>query len=340
MYTTLMNYLTNLKNKKTITLSQLESQAPPSTNYSDFLQFVLSLEAEGFLSPIKAHGSSPIHSELSNTYRIQTNLIHRDLHSSIREKQHKFNSLIDLTPYFSLPLELWEHDQPWLDQLNDYLNNIGIPTSLAPAPERSYEIMKDEKWITEGDGKVFLERVGLYSQLLITPVPNPLMFSLNPKQVLATEHHHLIVENKTTYHALATVLIETEFTSLIYGSGKTFLTSILYLEKQLNLPDKPHHLYYFGDLDLEGIRIWHTLHKQRPALPAKIFYQALLDKPFYQGKTSHKVNTLALNTFCEHFSKEDQQKITSLFKHQGYYPQEALSTAELRTLWRNSWKQI
>lgn len=337
MYSVLTNFLSTYKTK-TVTLSQLEALAPGSAKYADFIRVVKALEEEQILVPVKANGVSAVAPGVANAYRVQKANLHNVLYEKIRRKQRQVNPLIDLTAYFSLPEGNWDSDQDNIDRVDRYLGGKGLPAFAASAPERSYELAGDEKWLQEGGGEAFLQRVGLYSKMKLTPVPDPLMLAVNPQQMPNRKHYHLIVENKTAYHALAGILAESPFTTLIYGAGKGFLNSILYLERQLNLPDSKHLLYYFGDLDLEGIKIWFMLNKVRSTELARAFYRALLAKPFQTGKLNHKKDWAAYASFLACFSAEEQSEINILFEKRGYCPQEALSSEELCCVWRESWK--
>ena len=101
---------------------------------------------------------------------------------------------------------------------------------------------------------------------------------------------HLIVENKAPWMALFPHLPETTFTSLVLGYGWKILASIDQLPAQCGYPQAHHFVWYFGDFDWEGLRIWHELAKKcetresielRLAIP---FYVAFLAHPESRGK--------------------------------------------------------
>ena len=147
-----------------------------------------------------------------------------------------------------------------------------------------------------------------------------------------------MVENKTAFHALLEYLPDTTFYSLIFGEGWKITGDIFMLDKQLGLQNQKHRIYYFGDLDYEGISIWHTLNMRYPALPALPFYRALLSQPAARGKENQVCNEEALAHFLTCFSSAEQERIRGILDNGGYYPQEALSRAELGAIWRDaSW---
>src|SRR5690606_27968218 len=100
------------------------------------------------------------------------------------------------------------------------------------------------------------------------------------------------------------------------------------LPLQLPLLNAEHHFYYFGDIDHEGIHIWHLLNErtaklfQSPVYPAIPFYTACLDRSYAYGKETHRKDREALDAFLTHFMQQDQQRILAALSDGGYYPQE------------------
>ena len=133
-------------------------------------------------------------------------------------------------------------------------------------------------------------------------------------------------------------LPDTTFCTLIYGAGWKITADIFMLDKQLGLKNQEHRIYYFGDVDYEGISIWHILNMRLPVFPAIPFYRALLSKPAARGKENQVCNEEALAHFLTCFSSAEQERIRDILDNGGYYPQEALNRAELGAIWRDaSW---
>ena len=336
----LLSFLAGYSGRR-VSLIEMERAVPGIVEYRLFADGVLQLMEEGILVPIRAHGMNGAQPALPNSYQVQKQRLKADFFEEIRQFQFSLHPLIQLDCYFKRSEALWKKEELWLGKLQGYLAINGLPEIEASIWERSYEIMGDEKWISECGGRSFLQRVGIFEKLKIVDLIEPLMFALNPRRIQEPCCYHLIVENKTTFDALAEILPETAFLTLIYGAGKCFLNSITQLESQLHMPDAQHVLFYFGDLDLEGITIWYLLNKRRPASLALPFYQALLGKKSNQGKINQRKDEKAYQEFCSCFSQGEQEIIQGLFAGQSYYPQEALTTQEVqdigRTIW---WKDI
>jgi len=339
MDNTILSFL-QARKKKTILLSELEQLVGGQTSYEDFALIINALEQKGIITAVKQQGYNQKTIPLANAYRIFHSKIPADYLQEIERLHFTLHPLIKLEAYYSLGASEWENDRPYILLLNDFLKEKGLPTNEATAPERSYALVGDEKWIDEKDGKKLLERVGLWSGMKIVYLPDPLMLAVNQLWLPQGEETslHLVVENKTTFHALLDFLPDTNFYSLIYGAGWKITADIFMLDKQLGLKNRKQCIYYFGDLDYEGVSIWHTLNMRYPALPALPFYSALLSRPAARGKENQVCNEEALAHFLTCFSAPEQEIIRDILGNGGYYPQEALSRMELGAIWRNaSW---
>ncbi len=126
-----------------------------------------------------------------------------------------------------------------------------------------------------------LERIKLWDKLKITTNPDPLMLAINPLKLKRSDHIHLAVENKATFYALMDSIKDTEFTSLVYGAGWKIVSNIHRLPTQLGLEEDLHRVYYFGDIDAEGIFIWYYLYEKYQIELALPFYKALLKKGLF-----------------------------------------------------------
>jgi hypothetical protein len=60
----------------------------------------------------------------------------------------------------------------------------------------------------------------------------------------------------------------------------------------------------------------------------------LFNKSFFKGKLNHRQQQDAYLSFLSNFKPEEQKLIKDMFESGGYYPQEAISTAELQEIWR------
>ncbi|MFN7252464.1 MAG: Wadjet anti-phage system protein JetD domain-containing protein [Anaerobacillus sp.] len=320
--------------KKTVDLSNLEQLLMPFVqSYEEFATLVLRLEDEGNLLEVKAKKRTSRKPSLAYQYRIIKHLLTEDYHKEIQRYRQSLHPAINLDNYYSKDPAIWKHDLSLILKIDQYLKQNGLPSEQVPAPERSYELVGDEKWIVEQGGKELLERLQLFHLLQIIPVSEPLMFAINQKNFQEDHQFHLIVENKTTYQGLLPALKDTAFSTLVYGSGKAIINSIEQFSIQFPIIAE-HHFLYFGDIDREGVSIWASLNKKQQIALALPFYKACISKKEAKGKENQRENEQALEQFLMFFSNTDQEKIRNLLKNGYYYPQETLKTLELQRIWR------
>jgi hypothetical protein len=334
----LLNYLQTYK-KATVTLFDLETVFHgEQLSYEAFASLILELEERGQLQMVKSKGRNGKPISLAYQYKIKKTSLRDTYRQQLHQYRLELHHLIKIDNYFALDPSVWDEDVVYLQKIDRYLRNNPLPQEPVPAPERSFELVGDEKWITEKQGKECLERIDLWEACKIIPVSDPLMLAINPTMFSKREHDHLIVENKTTYQALLTALPHSRCSTLIYGSGKKIIKSIELFDHQLPLKNALHTFHYFGDLDHEGISIWHSLRKKRETKLALPFYQECLKRTYVYGKQTQRRNEEALSAFLQFFSPLEQQNIVSMLDDGGYIPQEVLKTGELQEIWRSaSW---
>lgn len=325
--------------RKTITLDELQRLAPKQQTYEQFATNIINLEQENILEMIQSKGRNSRTPSLAFRYRIKKQLLNEAYYKELQQYRIKFHNSIDLDAFFKLDAKTWHTDLPFIIKINAYIQQNGFPTKRVPAPERSFELVGDEKWIEQA-GEELLRRINLWDKLKIMPVSDPLMFAINPFKINEKSTCHLIVENKTTYQALLPVLPTSVFATLIYGAGKKIERGIENFDSQYPT-QSVQHFFYFGDIDREGINIWNRLNEKRPAKPALPFYNACLQKNEAYGKTNQTKNEAALHAFLTYFHEHESEKIKQLLAKGAYYPQEVLKTDELQQiLLTNDWHKI
>jgi len=328
--------------KVTVGLSDLERAFQgEEIDYETFAGIILELEREGSLTAVKSHGRNGRPVSLAYYYRINKRLLQDDNVRELHQWGMRLHPDISLDVYYGLSPDVWRADLPYIEKIDAYLKQGSLPTRQAPAPQRSYELVQDEKWITDHGGQALLERLGLWEQLQIVSVNDPLMLAVNPSiEFTRKKHLHLIVENKTTFQGLLQELPGLAFSSLIWGCGRKITGNLGMLRLQYPVQDAEHELYYFGDIDLEGIRIWYDLHRKFGVQLALPFYLACLVKPPAKGKENHRFSEEALRVFTSFFSTKQSEQLVSILGNGGYIPQETLTSEELVAVGRGSvWSQ-
>ncbi|OOM78330.1 hypothetical protein CLPUN_19390 [Clostridium puniceum] len=326
MYDKLVEYLKAYK-KKTIKLSELEKLPDGSMNYENFESSVKKLVEDNIL--VEKGGKI---NALSLSYGVNHYKLQKDKIYEINNYILKFSKEIDLGDYFKLSEETFYKDLPFIQAVEEYILRNGFPESYVTAQERSFNILGDEKWIGEKNGKRLLERIKVWDKLKIVNDSDPLMLAINQKVFGKPVHYHLIVENKATFLALMDILRETDYTTLIYGCGWKIVSNYYMIHKQLNLKDK-NEFMYFGDIDKEGISIWNSLNEKMNVNIAVDFYRELLKKDYSIGKKNQKRNDEAINNFSKFFTDSEKEVLLNMINNGGYLPQEGLNKEELKRIW-------
>lgn len=321
--------------RRTITIDELEQLSRKANSYESFAANILALEEDNILEMVKSKGRTLRTPSLAYHYRINKHQLNRTYYQQLQVYRMKFHNAINLDAYFKLDPAIWAEDLLYLEKINTYIEKRGFPTEKVSAPERSFELVGDEKWIEEQKGSEVLHRINVWDQMNIFPVSDPLMFAINPANTTEKTQLHLIVENKATYQALLPVITETIFSTLIYGAGNKIPKSIENFQDQYPVKGK-HIFFYFGDIDRSGITIWHSLYLRESAIPALPFYEVCFGKKYAFGKTNQRRDEDAITAFLNFFPETIQEKIHSLLDKGAYYPQEVLNANELQAIWKNT----
>ncbi|QAA33472.1 Wadjet anti-phage system protein JetD domain-containing protein [Clostridium manihotivorum] len=339
MYDYIIDYLKRctVKNKKTVTIDELAKLPLGNNEYEDLSKVIRQLLSEDILKAINPKNNDGRKDPLPLKLGINKEELMKGYILKLEQYSLNLNSEIDIQAYFGLGEDKFEKDKPYIDKVDSYIKANGLPQDTVTPQERSYQIFGDEKWIEKNSGKALLERIKIYNKLKIDNGSDPLMLAVNPLEYNKEQHKHLIVENKATFLGLLEVLPDTEFCSLIFGSGWKIVGNINMLESQTGLREN-NIVYYFGDIDNEGVAIYNSLTERASVKLATEFYKELLKTDFKEGKKNQKKKIAALKNFVKNFSEEEQKLILDKLDTGYYWPQEGLSKTELQHIWRKvSW---
>ena len=190
-----------------------------------------------------------------------------------------------------------------------------------------------------------MKRCGISMEMLnLYETTEPLSYYVHNREI---PQNMLIVENKDTFYSMRKHLLSGEnqildvsIGTLIYGAGKGILRSF----EDFNLCVEPYmrakenHIYYFGDLDYEGIGIYEKLavlfEKHCMIRPFGEAYLKMIEKADEIGMESMPVMKAGQNQkigerFWSFFNKQDVEKMQELLQKGKYIPQEILAVKDL-----------
>ena len=139
-------------------------------------------------------------------------------------------------------------------KFQEFFASGGRAKEFVPIKERSLEIFGDEKRLDQlmrgsalfGNGRLTPET------LRCTIVPEPLAWTRGPN----ADGPVLVIENAATWHSYCRWNTERKhFSAIVYGCGNRFVDGIVSLNDIFTALGGPRRVFYFGDLDPQGLLI-------------------------------------------------------------------------------------
>ena len=324
---------------KRITLDEL-LQSHTKEYYDQQYGYILSLLEQEKIKPVKNSGKNGKKPALYNSYWIvEQEKDYSDLEDELKYRLHPMISV----DYYLSHLKEYEQDRQWVLLLDQYLRNrqklLSCPESVN---ERSFEIWNREKFLAKEQGMRILKCCSLETDFLnIYGTAEPLPYYSHTRM---TPQNLLILENKDTFYSMRRHLLAgkdrllgVEIGTLIYGAGKRVLKSFEDFRfcAEPYMTDSGNTIYYFGDLDYEGIGIYENLAESfrmqweiQPFVPA---YQLMLSKAEHVAKlpdTKEKQNRNIAGHFFSYFSNTHVNQIKEILGREEYIPQEIINISD------------
>jgi hypothetical protein len=318
---------------------ELKSELNESKMYmfhSEFTKALLSLEEEGKIQQIKSSGAYSIDGRIKKKYQIvggkQT--ISEDEKTYIMTQ---FHPRLNVSSYLK-DMTQFKKDQKYIKIISNFLDTKKEKEPSLSVNERSYRLFDDEKFLSSSEGSKVLNRLGMtFKDLHSFETFEPFFYYQMP---VSRNGDVLIVENKDTFFSLKELMkngINTwaglRITMLIYGEGNKIVSSINFLNEVGVSKETP--IYYYGDLDPEGIAIYHRTksNTEYKVVPMEVFYKNLWEnKKDIKVKKNQKWNSAAIEEFLSFFEKEWGSEVMVFLGNGNYVPQEATSIEILRRL--------
>lgn len=324
--------------KKILTASEIQ-QYFIIDDYIKLTELINRLVNEGILCVVKASGLNGMNPPLYNKYRVADKK--EDLDSILNEINYNFPIEFQ-REYYLNNIKKYMLDKVYLEKLilfyREKKESLLIPMSIN---ERSFAIWGEEKFLKDGRGQSILKNIGISIDTLnIYRTPEPFVyFSSNKSNNQAV----LIIENKDTWYTMRKLMLEGKNTflgekidTIIYGAGKNIEKSLeeykYTVEKYLLNPAK---VYYFGDLDYEGIAIYERVNKKyKDKLNIQLYeagYQAMiiLSRKMQLSKCSEKQNKNMGEVFLSDMEPY-RSEILSILNSGFYIPQEIVNYMVLK----------
>lgn len=325
----------------------------PELDYPELCAQVAQLIERGALLPVKCaknNGRKP-----ALPLRFWKLEEEPDFTEIYEELKYKYHPLIN-TSYYRTHPELYEADRSKLQLLSNYLKDHSDLLAVEETMnERSFEIFHREKFFQREGGLEFCRKAGIEAaKLSFYETSEPLSYYSCSKQ---SPQNILIIENKDTFFDIrqcmnkgSNRILGTEFGTVIYGAGKgIWKTFADYVNGAENYFLEDNTLFYFGDLDYEGILIYEHLIAQNwnPrtdragekrsdmawTVDIQLFmsaYEKMLDKALKIGFNNlpdmkEKQNANIGTAFLKTFNTVRRSQIEEILNSGKYIPQEILN---------------
>ena len=324
---------------KRISLEELiKSHAGDS--YEQQYHYIIKLLKQEKIKPVKSSGTNGKSPALYRSYWIIEEK--KDYSALEEEVKYKLHPMISVDYYLS-HLENYEKDREFVLLLNQYLrNNQKMLSYQESVNERSFEIWNREKFLSKEQGKRILKCCGLNMEKLnVYSTAEPLSYYSHTR---LTPQNLLILENKDTFYSMRRHLLEgkskifgEEIGTLIYGAGKRILKSFEDFDFCVEpyMAENGNRIYYFGDLDYEGIGIYEKLARDFQSrweiLPFVQAYEKMLEKAeqiIALPETKEKQNRNISENFFSYFAEEKVKRMKDILETEKYIPQEILNIAD------------
>ena len=326
----LINYILQ-KKTKTINLSEVYKKLKlPYTPQSDKIinNILTDLEEKGYIQPLKTTNRNFQGS--FEKYKILK--LREENEEKIKEEILKLDKKVKIDYFLKHPKEYMKNREIIMP-INEFIKQTnGRKIETITVNERSYQIYKNEKCLKENEEIV--KKLGLtYKDLYAYDTYEPFFYYINTKyEIMKLKNKTiLIIENKDTFWTIVKAIQKLKIENIymiIYGEGKKILKSFSFIEElKINPKD---NIYYFGDIDFEGINIYVSLKEKYNEYNIYVYkkgYEKILDIEETPEKVekNQNINQDKIEKFINEFDKKYKDKLIEIFNNKKYIPQEVFN---------------
>lgn len=309
-----------------------------TVEYDIFYKIIRELEQDSIIKPYGKNTNAMMFKSVALKFKIiNYNKQEEELSQEDKHFLHSLNSKINTTFYFKNVKEL-DKDRYNLIKLSNFLNSINENVPYISLNERSYELFGYEKCLS-GTGvtssllqrtKITLEDINCFETY--TPLQCHMMYNFYKKE----ERTILIVENLDTYWSFHRAMHESslgdKIDMLVYGCGNKSAGNFKF-HRHYSITPKDK-IYYFGDVDPEGLAIFKRVKNSNPELNillASELYKLAVEIGIKNGlqnipnKNQTVLSTEEINELLSSLDKDTCEKFKDIILSGKYIPQEAVN---------------
>ena len=319
------------KKTKTMNLSEVyEKLKLPYTPQSDKIinNILTNLEEKGYIQPLKTTNK-----DLQGSFKkYKIKKLKEENEEKIKEEILKLHKKIKIDYFLKHPKEYIKYKEI-ITPINEFIKQTnGRKIETITVNERSYQIYKNEKCLKENEE--ILKKLGLtYKDLYAYDTYEPFFYYINTEYEIRKLKNKtiLIIENKDTFWTIVKAIQKLKIENIymiIYGEGKKILKSFSFIE-EFKI-DSKDNIYYFGDIDFEGINIYVSLKEKYNKYNISAYtkgYETILDieKTPEKVRKNQNINQDKIEKFINEFDKKYKDKLIEIFNNKKYIPQEVFN---------------
>lgn len=310
--------------------------------YSGQCRYVMELIEKGKIKPLKASGTNGKKPAMFREYwELEPK---KDYALLEDELKYRLDARICVDYYLSHP-DTYEKERRWVLLLSEFLGKQKEKLSHEESEnERSFEIWNEEKFLSQGCGKTVLKHCGLSEGFFnVYRTSEPLAYYSHTRE---TPQNMVILENKDTFYSMRKFLLDggedilgMPVGTLIYGAGKKVIRSFQDFSfcAEPYMEERGNRIYYFGDLDYEGIGIYEKLagvfREEWEIVPFAAAYERMLEKAEAAGlgrmpDTKKGQNRNIRSEFFAYFPEKSVLRMKEVLEGGKYIPQEILNISD------------
>lgn len=309
-----------------------------TVEYDLFYKVIKSLEEDNVIKPYGKGMNAMMLKSVALKFKI---IDYKKKEESMSQEDkhflHSLNSKINTFLYFKNK-EILNKDRENLKKLSNFLNSLDDNVPYISLNERSYELFGYEKCLSGVEGKdsllkntkITLDDIHCFDTY--TPLQCYIMHNFYKKDIRTV----LIVENLDTYWSFHRAMNESPLGEyidmLVYGGGNKSSGNFKF-HRHYSITSHDN-IYYFGDVDPEGLAIYQRVKKANPKLNIKLaknLYKLAIKVGMKKGlynihnDNQTKLDEEEIDELLKSLDEKTAQDFKNILLNGKYIPQEALN---------------
>lgn len=306
-------------------------------DYGELARIINEWIDDGLIAPIKKRGKTSFVPKIYSEYKKIPVKI--DYSEYIPEIQ-KLHPKLKIAKYINNPDEFVK-DREAILTLSEYLWDCSEMLEYEMSVnERSYQIWKDEKYLSSKHGKHICSWNELTPEYLnYYKTPEPFMYYDFRKNMKSNDSkiNVLIIENKDTWYSIGKAiklldkhkLFNTEISVLVYGEGRKATKQNGISDFLREIISQDFNVLYIGDIDREGVcLLYECIEKNEVKIePFTPLYKQMIKNAVLSDlkNTDDNRQRAYPEEFLQLFESHEQAVVTEVLKKNTRIPQEILN---------------